>query len=161
MSETRTRRRGVAPLILAAAALAACDSDPTGPEPIEETIFVDALGIDLADFTETPSGVWVRDDVVGEGPAAEQGDSLVMAYRVWRPNGTLLDQGQSYRIRLGVTSVIEGFEVGLSGEGTVPAVREGGTRTFIIPHDLAYGDSVLVFEVVLSEVRPPADPPGT
>ena len=161
MSETRTRRRGVALLFLAGAALAACGDDPTGPEPIEDTIFVDALGIDLAEFARTPSGVYVRDDVVGEGPAAEQGDSLFMAYRVWRPNGSLLDQGQTYTIRLGVSSVIEGFEIGLAGEGTVPPLREGGTRTFIIPHDLAYGDSVLVFEVVLNEVRPSAGPAGT
>lgn len=163
MSETRTRPRGAALLLLlAATGLAACGDDPTGPQPIEDTIFVDRLEIDLADFTVTESGVYVREDVVGEGEEAVEGSMPVVEIQGWLPNGgefqpldVFGDEADEAFILGGggVINVIPGFDLGIQGEGDVPGMRVGGTRTIIVPAELGYGDNVLVFEITLLELR--------
>ena len=45
--------------------LAACGDNLFGPEP-EDVVFAESLGIDLTLMMETASGLFFRDDVVGE-----------------------------------------------------------------------------------------------
>ena len=62
------------PVLLGVAlALTGCTETPTGVEGqrIEEVEFAAELGIDLAEFTKLANGVYVRDEVVGEGDLAE------------------------------------------------------------------------------------------
>ena len=154
--------RRVAAAVLAAAVLGlgACKDDPTGPvfEVIEEVTFDPSLGIDLADYTELASGVWILDLTVGTGDVFGAGGSATLNYSGWLANGTLFDafDGYSFPDNLG-RRPIPGFEIGLDG------TAEGGMRRMIIPPELAYPDgardgagnyvippgAVVIFEVEL------------
>ena len=146
-------------------ALVACGGDsvdPTinlfGPNP-GDVEFAASLGIDLDDMIETASGLFYRDDLVGEGETAGTGDQLTLAYTGRLVDGNVFDSNTSFTITLGVTSLIEGFTEGVTG------MRVGGMRTIVIPADLAYGsqgrqgipgNAVLVFDLELhSLVRAP------
>lgn len=137
---------------------AGCDSatEPT----IEDTRFAGHLGVDLAASTRLPSGMYYRDIVVGDGPAAMAGSQVTAHYRGWFPNGTLFEQLQPpsapFPFTVGARDVIAGWEQGVVG------MRPGGRRQLVIPPSLAYGaqgsgpipgNQILVFEVTLASVR--------
>lgn len=144
-------------------ALAAClGDDPVGPEmpDIETTVFAPSLGVDLANSTETLSGLWYRNVTVGTGDAPASGDSVYVTYGVYLTNGTLFEEGE-FGFRLNQRDVIQGFDEGVQG------MRVGGRRQLIVPPLLAYGAnelhnadtgvtappwSVLVFTVVVDSV---------
>ncbi len=138
-------------------ALAACGGNPVGSEP-GDVVFADTLGIDLDDFTETESGLFYRDDVVGTGAVAVAGDDATVTFTGWLVDGTEFDTG-SFTALIGPSSrLIPGFNEGVIG------MRVGGTRTLVIPADLGFGsnadvvipkDAVLVFEVTLDMLVTP------
>jgi FKBP-type peptidyl-prolyl cis-trans isomerase FkpA len=146
-------------LVAVGAAMAACDSDPTGTDPREVT-FAPELGIDLSTMTRTSSGLYYQDVEVGTGAEATTGKVVGAYYRGWLPNGTLFDQRQPpaepFRFQLGVGMVIQGWDEGVTG------MNVGGVRKLVIPPSLGYGNppigiipgnSVLVFQVNLVEVE--------
>ena len=112
-----------------------------------------SLGIDTDDFTQTGTGLCVRDDLIGSGDAAVPGDSVSVAYTGWLIDGFEFDSGASLPVALGSGQVIAGFDEGLTG------MQVGGHRTIIIPSELAYGpagsspnippNSTLVFDLEL------------
>ena len=137
-------------------ALVACGDNAFGPDPAEVT-FAASLGIDLANMTQTTSGLYYQDDVVGDGTVAVEDAVVLVTYSGWLVDGTLFDSGQAQFV-IGVGQVIAGFEEGATGM----AVR--GERTIVIPSSLAYGsdrapgipsDAVLVFALVLDAVALP------
>jgi FKBP-type peptidyl-prolyl cis-trans isomerase FkpA len=160
-----------------ALALAACSDDPTSPPPIpiEETEFADELGIDLDQMTRLESGVYIQDIVVGEGLAPAEGDSVWVHYKLWLPDGFLVEDsregGNEEPVRLlfrplPLGPLIPGWVEGVKG------MREGGTRKLVIPSELGYGEygvrdsrgnfvippnANLVFEVELVQVKQPTD----
>ena len=152
-------RLAAAVLAAAALGLGACSDDPTGPvmQIIEEVTFDASLGIDLAQYTELASGVWIRDLTVGAPGAAVfgAGGGATVNYSGWLADGTQFDMGSfSFPSPQGGRP-IAGFEIGLDG------TAEGGVRRIIIPPELGYGPqpygpipggSVLVFEVELVTV---------
>lgn len=82
----------------------------------------------------------VTDLVEGEGPAATDGDTVVVHYvGVRSEDGTEFDnsydRGEPFPVTLGTGGVIQGWEQGLIG------VKAGGQRQLDIPADLAYGDT--------------------
>ena len=83
-------------------------------------------------MTKTASGLFIRDDVVGTGEPAVLGDQVTLTYTVWLPDGEQL-RSDKLSVTLGVTPLVQGFTEGLVG------MRVGGTRTIVIPADLAYG----------------------
>jgi FKBP-type peptidyl-prolyl cis-trans isomerase FkpA len=112
-------------------------------------------------MTTNPSGLQVRDDVVGTGQEAKAGDNVSVHY-----TGTLLDgkkfdssrdRGQPFQFALGAGQVIRGWDEGVAG------MKVGGRRTLVIPPELGYGsramgsaipaNSTLVFDVELLGVR--------
>ena len=134
-------------------ASAACGDDVFGPEP-RDVEFAASLGIDLDAMTETESGLFIRDDVVGTGDPAAVGDQATVTYTGWLVDGEQFDSNELVAL-LGVTSLISGFTEGIAG------MQVGGTRTIVIPADLAYGsqelagipgNSVLVFELMLTSL---------
>ena len=136
-------------------ALAACGDNPFGPDPTKVE-FTASLGIDLDAMTETASGLFIRDDVAGTGEPAVLGDQVTLTYTGWLVDGEQFDSGE-LMVTLGVTGLIQGFTEGVVG------MRVGGTRTIVIPADLAYGsqeppgipaDAVLVFELLVTELMP-------
>jgi FKBP-type peptidyl-prolyl cis-trans isomerase len=120
------------------AALAACGGDsPTEVvfEVIEDTEFAVSLGIDLAQMTELPSGVYILDEVDGTGDVIAQGDVATVDYTGWLRAGTQFDTG-TYQYDYGVLNnrtPIQGWTLGMEG------MAVSGTRLLIIPPALAYG----------------------
>ncbi len=114
------------------------------------------------DGTEPPSELQVEDLAVGDGPAAAEGDVLVVQYVGvrWSDGGEFdasWDRGQPLEFQLGSGQVIPGWEQGLEG------MSVGGRRMITIPPDLAYGDrgageaippgETIVFVIDLLETR--------
>jgi FKBP-type peptidyl-prolyl cis-trans isomerase len=137
-------------------ALAACVGNPVAPS-IEQTVFAPSLGVDLEASTRTPSGLYIRDIVVGTGVVAGAGSKLNVHYVGALPGGFVFDRNDAGQdtplaFTLGAGAVVKGWDEGLVG------MRVGGRRQLIIPPKLAYGDraagsippnSILVFTVDL------------
>jgi FKBP-type peptidyl-prolyl cis-trans isomerase FkpA len=173
MSSQKSRARGpkAVPLSMLAAMavggvlLTGCSEySITVPDPLEaeEVRWASALGIQLADFDEQPSGLWIRVDEEGEdGTPAGEGDSLLMDYEGWLPDGRMFDSSQfqgPLSFRLGVDLLIPGFEEGVTG------MQVNEVRTLLIPPALGYGprssgqippNSWLAFRVELIDRQPP------
>jgi cyclophilin family peptidyl-prolyl cis-trans isomerase/FKBP-type peptidyl-prolyl cis-trans isomerase len=86
-----------------------------------------------------PTELVVTDLIVGNGPAAEVGDTVTVHYVGVRSEDGVefdnsYDRGSPFAVTLGRSSVIEGWELGLIG------VQAGTRRQLDIPSDLAYGD---------------------
>jgi len=159
MTMTTTQRRGATLLLLALAAVAGCGDGPTGPRPVAETVFAQQLGIALSQFTELASGVYVRDVTAGTGDGVATGQRAFLVIEGWLPTGASFQPMAQFDFTIGDGRVIPGFEAGIVGgtaavgsAAAVDALRVGGTRIFILPASLAYGDSVLVFRVRLVSI---------
>jgi len=125
--------------------------------------FAPELGIDLEAMTETPSGLYYLDVVVGAGAIAAAGATATVHYEGWLADGTKFDssrdRGQPFAFVVGVGDVIPGWDEGVSG------MRVGGTRRLVIPPHLAYGErgaggvippnATLVFDIELLDVQTP------
>ena len=174
----RHRASGVLTSI-AVVVLAACGGQETAPEEAEPdtqaetgsttapasasiaTEYAPDLNVSLDEMERTASGLYLRDLRAGEGEPAAEGDTVVVHYTGWLPDGTQFDssrdRGEPFSFVLGEGRVIRGWEEGVTG------LREGGLRRLVIPPDLGYGpigagdvippDATLVFEVELLEVR--------
>ena len=113
--------------------------------------------------TGSPPRKLVTDDiVVGKGPGAKPGDTVVVHYVGMNfSNGQEFDAswdaGSPFPVQLGAGMVIKGWDQGLIG------IKKGGRRKLTIPPELGYGargfpgaippNSTLVFEVELLAVR--------
>jgi FKBP-type peptidyl-prolyl cis-trans isomerase len=135
-------------LVLALAACGGDEPEETELQEIETVEFASSLGIDLAEFTELPSGVYVRDDVVGTGFIVEPGNEVTMTTTGWLADGT------EFQPELQFTSLTNGLILGY--EIGILDMRVGGERRMLIPPLLGYGrqgttgipgGSVLVFDV--------------
>jgi len=164
-------RRGALGGMLAAlvvAVAAACGDDATGVqfEEITEVDYADAFvtsandtfTVDLAQMTETPSGVWRQDLVVGVGDSALYvNDTLFVTYTGWLRDGTLLDEGTWQFILGDFGTAIAGWHYAMVEQ------QATGTRLAVIPPALAYGDqsippvypgAILVFHLQLDSIHP-------
>jgi peptidylprolyl isomerase len=142
--------------ILCCAAAACNDASTTPPAavPIEQTSFASSLGVNLAQSTKLPSGMYYRDVTAGTGTILAAGQAVTVHYVGAFANGQVFDSRQApstpFRFTLGAREVIAGWDQGLVG------MKVGGRRQLIIPPELAYGpndyrsipgNSVLVFTV--------------
>jgi len=107
------------------------------------------------------SGLQYEDLKVGDGPVAENGQTVTVNYTGWLTDGTKfdssLDAGKPFEFALGAGQVIRGWDEGVKG------MKVGGKRKLTIPPDLGYGaqgaggvippNATLVFEVELLGVR--------
>jgi FKBP-type peptidyl-prolyl cis-trans isomerase len=135
------------PIVLALLVVAACGDD-SGPTTAPTT---------SAPYSQT-------DLAVGTGASANPGSLVTVAYTGWlhdssRPEnkGSQFDSNAAYTFRLGVGSVIRGWDQGVVG------MRVGGQRRLVIPPDLAYGNqspgpgipanATLVFDITLNSVQ--------
>ena len=110
----------------------------SGPAPIESTTFAASLNVDLGSSTKLPSGMYIKDIVVGTGAAVQAGQTLSMRYTGWLANGTQFDatgNGAPFTFRLGAGQVISGWDLGVAG------MKVGGKRQLIITPALGYGAS--------------------
>lgn len=124
------------------------------PRSIE---YAPALGIDFSEMRMLPSGLWIKDDLVGTGAEAAATAPVTVHYTGFFSDGTIFDssrpQNQPFRVTLGQGNVIPGWDQG------IPGMRVGGRRVLVIPPQLGYGEqgypgaippnAVLVFQVEL------------
>lgn len=78
----------------------------------------------------------IEDTLVGDGPAAQIGDFLVVDYVGTLEDGTIFETtvtSTPFRFTLGDSTLLEGWNQGLVG------MRTDGQRRLIIPPNLAYG----------------------
>lgn len=154
-----TGRRGL--VVLAAAFLTACGGTPWQGTDLDPAgvAFSPELAVDLTEFEQSPSGLYVQDLEVGEGAGAFRGSLVYIRYAGWLPDGSLVDTsvgGPPFQFRLGGNEVIRGWNEGIQG------MRVGGRRRLVVRPGLGYGsagsarvppDATLVFEVELVDVR--------
>ena len=109
----------------------------------------------------TNTGLQYLDVKVGAGKEAKAGDTIVCHYVGTFKDGKKFDSSRDradpFTFALGKGRVIKGWDEGIAG------MKEGGTRTLIIPAALAYGkngmppvippDAELHFEVELLQVK--------
>jgi peptidylprolyl isomerase len=86
-----------------------------------------------------PDDLEITDLVVGDGPEAQQGQTVSVHYAgVAFSTGEEFDaswnRGREFRFGLGQGQVITGWDQGVAG------MRVGGRRRLVIPPHLAYGD---------------------
>lgn len=145
--------------LMASLLLSACSSEPEASPVIETANFATALGVNLANSTKLPSGMYIRDITVGAGAGVTTGQLLSMKYTGWLSNGTQFDAtgtGTPFQFHLGASEVIAGWDLGVAG------MAVGGKRQLIIPPALGYGaqtngpipaNSILVFTVEVVAVQ--------
>jgi len=125
-------------LALLTLAVPACKDDV--PD-ITTTTFAASLGVDLAAFTKTSSGLYYRDVTVGTGALVASGQLVAVHYTGALPNGTQFDANVApatpFSFRLGTGAVIQGFDEGVSG------MHVGGRRILLIPPSLGYGSKAV------------------
>lgn len=158
-------------LSLAVLVAAACgdaepeDTAPATPDPAltsseVASTYAPVLGVDLDRMTRHDSGLYTEDLELGSGEIAESGDSIVVHYTGWLPDGFRFDSSvgaDPFPVVIGTGEVIRGWDEG------VPGMRVGGKRRLVIPPAMAYGargagdvippGATLVFDVELLEIR--------
>ena len=109
----------------------------------------------------TLSGLKYSDLVVGTGATPQKGQTVTVHYTGTLENGkkfdSSLDRGKPADFRIGVGSVIKGWDEGLM------TMKVGGKRRLVIPSKLGYGpqgrppdipgNSTLIFDVELLGVK--------
>jgi FKBP-type peptidyl-prolyl cis-trans isomerase/parvulin-like peptidyl-prolyl isomerase len=123
--------------------------EPQGPESAPEPTFDE-------------NGLGISDIVVGTGPEAQEGDTVLVHYSGYLADGTRfdssIDRDQPYEVIIGQSNVIQGWHLGLVG------MKVGGKRQIVIPPELAYGaegtpdgsippNSTLTFDLELLSVN--------
>ena len=108
-------------------------------------------------FSKTKTGLLYKFEVDNQSEKPETGRKVKVHYKGMLLDGTVFDssykRNQPYEFTLGIGQVIKGWDEGISLLGV------GDKASFIIPSDLAYGESgaggvippnaTLVFEVEL------------
>jgi FKBP-type peptidyl-prolyl cis-trans isomerase FkpA len=147
--------------LLVLAGMSGCGGKPDRDSTATKGGFSQALGVDTAAMTKTPSGLRYQDLTKGDGPEATPGKSVQVHYTGWLPNGEKFDssrdRNEPFSFTLGAGQVIAGWDEGVAG------MKVGGRRKLVIPPDLAYGTAgappdippgaTLVFDVELLAVR--------
>lgn len=115
---------------------------------------------------QRPTDLEVEDLIVGEGPAAEPGSTVLVEYVgvLWE-DGTRFDASwdRGEPASFSLNQVVPGFARGISGEGLEAGpMHVGGRRRIVIPPELGYGEggappvipggATLVFVVDLLEL---------
>jgi FKBP-type peptidyl-prolyl cis-trans isomerase FkpA len=151
-------------LVLAVGAAAGCTSSVLGagtPSNPATEMFAASLGVDIASFARTESGVYYKDIEVGTGDEAAAADQVTITYAGYLKDGTLFDS-RSTPTQLPLASVVQGFRDGVVG------MRVGGVRKIVIPSALGYHwqgrpdaavpiprNATLIFDVELFVVTKP------
>jgi peptidylprolyl isomerase len=115
-----------------------------------------------ANVVKTASGLQYIDIKQGTGPAIQKGQTAVVDYTGWLPDGKVFDasknHGGTLSFPVGVGQVIKGWDEG------VGTMHVGGQRRLIVPPNLAYGPrgagggsvppcATLIFDVTLAGTK--------
>lgn len=106
--------------------------------------------------TAHSSGMYYQIINPGSGPTPGAGSKIWVKYTGRLMNDQIFDQQTTAVGPLGLTGLIQGWQIGL------PLIQKGGTIRLIIPSSLGYGcngfgtvpgNSVLYFEIELTDVQ--------
>ena len=164
--------RAVRPVLLATVALllAGCNGSNDGITAVDSNVYTadpatssyaDTLKVTISSMTKTASGLYYKDLVTGTGATAAAGYTVRVEYSGWLVNGQQFDTSEGktpayFEFLLNAGRVIKGWDEGVQG------MKVGGRRQLVIPPGLGYGENgsgtipgnaVLVFEIVLLQVR--------
>ncbi len=102
----------------------------------------------------------IEDLKEGTGPAAKDGDTVVVNYKGTLEDGTKFDSSyerkEPFETKIGVGYVIRGWDMG------IPGMKVGGKRKLTVPYKLGYGKygtggipgfATLIFEVELLKIK--------
>lgn len=102
----------------------------------------------------------IEDIKVGKGNEVKEGDTIVVHYKGYFPDGKEFDSSYSrkepFEVQIGVGYVIAGWDMGIMG------MKVGGKRKLTIPYQYGYGKygvgdipgfATLVFDIELLEVK--------
>jgi FKBP-type peptidyl-prolyl cis-trans isomerase FkpA len=125
-------------VILAVAAVVACNDTITGLEPPSDPTtetFAPSLGVNIATMTLL-SGVWYSNTIVGTGASdTANTDSVKVNYMLFLKSGVKVDSGTGSVFQ--PSGVITGFRIGMIG------MKEGGKRKVVIKSELGYGNEAI------------------
>ena len=156
-SEEETREPEPEPVTTDQAPPAPASSDISDPAT---TTYAPELDVNIAEMERTDSGLYYQVVKEGSGATVAPGQTAVVNYTGWLPNGTQFDSSRGrepFAFPLGAGQVIAGWDEGVAG------MAVGEQRLLVIPPGLGYGsmgsggvippDATLVFEVELLEIR--------
>lgn len=140
-------------ILLAAVAfmVSSCKKESTLPSDAEQiaTYIKDNNITPIVD----PSGINYIITKVGTGSSPKITSTVTVYYKGYLTNKTVFDQTSSTPVTFPLSNVIKGWQIAL------PLLKKGGSGTFIIPSNLAYGsnppsssipaNATLVFEISL------------
>jgi FKBP-type peptidyl-prolyl cis-trans isomerase len=119
------------------------------------------LNVEVSGMQQTDTGLYYEVLSEGSGVVVAPGQTAVVHYTGWLPDGTKFDssrdRGGPLSFPVGAGRVIAGWDEGVAG------MAVGEERKLVIPPDLGYGargsggvippNAVLVFDVELLEIR--------
>lgn len=132
--------------------LTACGGDGEQPSDDGSTPASQDLGskptFEVPSDQQPPADLQVEVLAEGDGPAVEDGQTLVMHYvgKSWSTGEQFdasWDRGQPFSFTLGEGRVIPGWERGIGGTagGSIEPMRVGERRRITIPPELAYRET--------------------
>ena len=146
-------------------ALGACRPPAAAPAPAPMPAPAPSTSVQVKPWTVTPTGLGIRDLVVGGGPAPRTAQTCVVEVLAWieqdgKPGTLFMDtrkRGWPATFPLGVKRVIPAWEEGIA------TMKVGGKRLLRVPPALGYTareagqdippDATLLFELELVELR--------
>jgi hypothetical protein len=163
-------------IICALALLPACRK-PRAPQlpsnrPIEQPEEIDLLRINqgmvaqedsllnlyvlesASDFERTETGFWYKKEHITQNRLLKRDDVVVIHYRLYSLDGTLLEEEKNFSITVGRKEFIQGIDEALE------LMRTGETAVFIFPSNLAfrlrgYGNLVPPYTPVIFRITIP------
>ncbi len=101
----------------------------------------------------------IKDTKKGTGEAVKEGDTIVVHYKGYFPNGkqfdSSYDRDEPFAVQIGAGYVIRGWDEGIIG------MKKGGKRTLTVPHQYGYGKygageipgfATLMFDIELLDI---------
>ena len=128
------------------------------PSDVDQAETVFPLGDEAV---ETESGLIYKELRIGEGPAAQVGDTVVIAFTGYTPDGQVfrsnIESRDYIEFVLGAGDVIPGWDEGILG------MQAGGARLLVVHPRLAAGtigdglplpeNKTLTFSITLKEIK--------
>ena len=146
-------------LIVAGLLISLMSCDPAAKyEKAEKQLITNYLSNSIVEFTLEPSGLYYYEELEGTGIAPVTHDTVYVQYTGKYVDGTVFDTNvgkDAFAFPIGEGYAIAGFDEGVS------YMKVGGKSTFLIPSNLAYGQTgyytiggytPLIFEVELKKV---------